>query len=111
MREPAPTVCDTTSQQVGRFGAFAAKGPAKVIDAASDMGVNLYMYTEGNPMKFRDPSGMSKKDDFWSNVRQDMTKGFTDLIKYNNDMGKLAVTYHFSGMTPEAFALFYTFGK
>ncbi|HNM06883.1 MAG TPA: hypothetical protein PKK05_28460, partial [Leptospiraceae bacterium] len=53
-----------------------------IIDANSVQGMNQYMYTEGNPVNFRDPSGHSLAKSFFGGLKQAM-HGF------NVQIGKL----------------------
>ncbi len=55
--------------------------PDTILNGVRDQGLNLFMFTEGNPVKYRDPMGRSAKKDFWGQVRKDMTKGFSDAFK------------------------------
>lgn len=39
------------------------------------MGMNRYMYVEGNPVKYRDPDGHNKTKDFFNNLGENMMGG------------------------------------
>jgi RHS repeat-associated protein len=81
-----------------------------------------YQYVYNDPVNWSDPSGkvtVKQATHMFNQISRHTMGGFgwagkstgMNKIKYNNDIGKLAMAYQLSGMTPEAFALFYTVGK
>ncbi|MCB1194116.1 MAG: RHS repeat-associated core domain-containing protein, partial [Leptospiraceae bacterium] len=46
-------------------------------DPNTAMGMNPYMYTNGNPVNFRDPSGHARYDLMFSNIVKNMSGGFS----------------------------------
>ncbi|MCP5496746.1 MAG: RHS repeat-associated core domain-containing protein [Leptospiraceae bacterium] len=50
-------------------------------DPNTAMGMNPYMYTNGNPVNFRDPSGHARYDLMFSNIVKNMTGGLQWAVK------------------------------
>ncbi|HNI98791.1 MAG TPA: hypothetical protein PL169_22190, partial [Leptospiraceae bacterium] len=60
-----------------------------IIDANSVQGMNQYMYTEGNPVNFRDPSGHSLAKSFMGGLKQAMHGFNVQMRKLGDGLSRI----------------------